>query len=49
MTNETPPQPQDDRTYPQVIVSGPKDEMDKLVAETAKALGVDPKEGKKKS
>ncbi|MGI5208585.1 hypothetical protein ACQEU6_44335 [Spirillospora sp. CA-108201] len=46
MTNETPPQPEDDRTFPQVIFSGPKEDLDKLVDETAKALGVDPKAGK---
>lgn len=46
MANETPPQPEDDKTYPQVVFSGPKEELDKLVEETAKKLGVDPKSGK---
>ncbi|MEU9839239.1 hypothetical protein AB0C69_08470 [Actinomadura sp. NPDC048032] len=49
MAADTPPQPEDDKTYPQVIFSGPKEELDKLVKETAKKLGVNPKAGKTKS
>ncbi|GAA4304364.1 hypothetical protein BJY14_007183 [Actinomadura luteofluorescens] len=49
MAADTPPQPEDDKTYPQVIFSGPKEDLDKLVKETAENLGVDPKAGKIKS